>query len=251
MTDPKTEALQHLPRQWPTANTVRQPFVSPQHLSTSSFSSAMSSYRSSGNSSFSQTPLRDSMSSSTSGYSNSSDMSRNQNFSMAEHLLCHGPADPPLYPATPTEERCQRPTKGKSPKKPAPQSKDYFKTCVSAHKQSRLCPKPHAYFCTSCTRPFISKADWKRHEETYQERPEMFTCGLCDHIYFLAKDYTKHHATAHRCTSCAEVGSGRKKIHALSARRRRMTRTGWGCGFCVHFSNEWGERCDHVARHMG
>jgi len=30
-----------------------------------------------------------------------------------------------------------------------------------------------------------------------------------------------------------------------------MTRTGWGCGFCVHFSNEWGERCDHVARHMG
>lgn len=189
------------------------------------------------------------MSSSISGYSNTSDMSRDQHFSMAEHLLCHGPVEPTLYDSSPTEERCQRPTKGKSPKKPATQEKDYFKTCVSASKQSRVCSKKHKYFCTSCERPFVEKADWKRHEETYQERPEMFTCDLCDHIYFLAKDFTKHHAQSHRCMSCAEVGRG-KKTHALSAKRRRMIRTGWGCGFCCHFSTDWTERCDHVARHM-
>jgi hypothetical protein len=30
---------------------------------------------------------------------------------------------------------------------------------------------------------------------------------------------------------------------------KRMVRTGWGCGFCCHFSSDWTERCNHIAHH--
>ena len=87
-----TENFEQNSRQWPTANAMRQRSGSSQHLSASSFSSVPSSYRSSNNSTFSHTPLRDSMSSSASGYSHTSNMSRHQHFLMAEHLLsaCQG-----------------------------------------------------------------------------------------------------------------------------------------------------------------
>lgn len=177
-------------------------------------------------------------------------MSRDKHFLMAEHLLCHGPIQVASQVASPIEQPCSRPARGKESKRPAVPERDYFKTCVSATKQSRLCSKKHRYFCTSCERPFVEKADWKRHEETYQERAEMFECDLCPAIYFLEKDFTKHHAQSHRCTSCAKTTTRSKKAHALSTRRSRMTRTGWGCGFCCHFSNDWAERCDHIAQHM-
>jgi hypothetical protein len=189
------------------------------------------------------------MSSSVSGYSHTSDMSRNQHLSLAEHLLCHGPTSTTPHVASPIEEPHSRPMKGNISNKPAAQEKDYFKTCVSASKQSRYCSKEYKYFCTSCQRPLVDKSGWKRHEETYQERPEMFACDLCHHIYFLEKDFIHHHAKSHRCKSCGETTRS-KKIHALSAKRKRITRTGWGCGFCCHFSSDWAERCDHVAGHM-
>jgi hypothetical protein len=243
------ESLGQYPEQWRTTNAVRQPPVSSQCFSVGSFSSGLPSYRSSHSSSFSQAPLRDSMSSSVSGYSHISDSSRNQHLLLADHLG-HGPAEPTPHIASPVREPRSRSPNGKSNKKPAAQEKDYFKTCVSASKQSRLCSKQYKYFCTSCERPFVEKADWKRHEETYQERPEMFTCDLCPAIYFLEKDFTKHHAQSHRCNSCADTTQRSKRTHALSAKRIRMKRTGWGCGFCCHFSTDWTERCDHVARHM-
>ena len=162
-----TENFEQNSRQWPTANAMRQRSGSSQHLSASSFSSVPSSYRSSNNSTFSHTPLRDSMSSSVSGYSHTSNMSRHQHFLMAEHLLCHAPTHVASQVVSALEKPCSRPVKGKESKRPAAPERDYFKTCVSATKQSRICSKKHKYFCTSCERPFVEKADWKRHEETY------------------------------------------------------------------------------------
>jgi hypothetical protein len=135
-------------------------------------------------------------------------------------------------------------------RRPATQERDYFKTCVSGSKQSRQCDKEHRYFCTICQKPFVEKADWKRHEETYQERREKFPCDLCPAIYFLGKDFATHHTQSHRCGHCSQNAICSKKPHVLSARKKRMARTGWGCGFCCHFSSDWTERCNHIAYHI-
>jgi len=124
------------------------------------------------------------------------------------------------------------------------QDKEPFQTCVSRAKRSRHSQKEPRYWCTACKEGFGEKYDWKRHEETYQERKEKYECGLCKNIYFLDKDFTKHHRESHRCQVCV----GRE--HVDVARSTRQARTGWGCGFCSHFSSDWAERCNHVGRHF-
>jgi hypothetical protein len=101
-----------------------------------------------------------------------------------------------------------------------------------------------------CSEAFVEKADWKRHEETYQERPEEFQCDLCNAKYFLDKDFVTHHVKRHECIPCHMNTKGHEKKHVQEARRPRKTRTGWGCGFCYHFSNDWTERCNHIAKHF-
>jgi hypothetical protein len=135
------------------------------------------------------------------------------------------------------------PTKRVSQRQSA-QEKEPFHTCVSRPKRSRRSQKEPRYFCTSCEEGFREKYDWKRHEETYQERNEKYECGLCNNIYFLDKDFVHHHQKSHRCRVCVE------KQHVGLARRARQARTGWGCGFCNHFSSEWTERCNHISRHF-
>ncbi|KNG43933.1 hypothetical protein TW65_09192 [Stemphylium lycopersici] len=178
---------------WPNSNVVAQPSAHPQHFSASSFSSTVPSYRSSNNSAFSGSSLRGSVASSVSDWSHSSSMSRDQHVLQTEYLLSNGPSAQVSYTPSPIEDVESLTAKGRPAKKPVAQEKDYFKTCVSANKQSRTCSKEYKYFCTSCGRPFVEKADWKRHEETFQERPEMFQCDLCPAIYFLDKDFTAHH----------------------------------------------------------
>ncbi|KAF1839167.1 hypothetical protein BDW02DRAFT_635851 [Decorospora gaudefroyi] len=240
--------------QWPTANNAYQQYGHQQHLSTSSCSSTIPSFRSSNNSDFSQLPLRDSVSSSISGWSHSSDLTRDQHISQAEYLLSQSSSSQPSCDPSPVDESMSMTVKPRKTRRPTAVAKDYFKTCVSATKQSRTCPKEHKYFCTICERSFVEKADWKRHEETYQERPEMFQCDLCPTtspaIYFLSKDFATHHIQSHRCGPCSENIRCSKKPHVLSARKKRMTRTGWGCGFCCHFSSDWTERCNHIANHV-
>jgi hypothetical protein len=241
--------------QWANTYAAAQPFAHAQHLSTSSFSSQSSGLRSSQTSGFSDVSLRDSVSSFASTWSRASSMHRDQHVSQAEYLLSHGPSAQSAYFPSPVEDTSSLTVKRRPSKKPATQEKDYFKTCVSANKQSRTCSKEHKYFCTSCKKPFVEKADWKRHEETYQERPEMFQCDLCPAIYFLDKDFSVHHMQSHRCAPCSGGGCSNnnkwnKKTHALLARKKRRTRTGWGCGFCCHFSSDWTERCNHLAQHM-
>jgi hypothetical protein len=193
------------------------------------------------------------MSSSVSGWAHTSDLSRDQHISQAEYLLSHNPRTQRSYAPSPVEE-VEEPVsltvKKRLAQKPAIQEKDYFKSCVSGSKQSRQCDKEHKYFCTICQKPFVEKADWKRHEETYQERPEKFQCDLCPAIYFLGKDFATHHSQSHRCGPCNENTRCSKKPHVFFARKKRMVRTGWGCGFCCHFSSDWTERCNHIAHHV-
>lgn len=229
---------------------MNQPFPQAQHLSTSSFSSAPSSLRSSQASGFSNNSLRDSVSSTTSAWSSTSGMRRDQHISQTEYMLNQRSSAQSSYYSSPVDDTASLTVRPRPARKPVAQEKDYFKTCVSASKQSRTCSKEHKYFCTSCRRPFVEKADWKRHEETYQERPEMFECDLCPAIYFLEKDFTAHHVQSHRCAPCSGNTKWNKKTHVISARSKRMTRTGWGCGFCCHFSSDWTERCNHLAYHM-
>ncbi|EOA92281.1 hypothetical protein ACJQWK_03828 [Exserohilum turcicum] len=235
---------------WPSVDITIQPYAHSHHLSVSSFSSATPSFRSSRNSGFSETSLRDSVASSASGWSRASNGFPDQHVLQTKQLLSRRSLSQSSNMSSPAEEPSSVPAKRRAAKKPAAQERDYFKTCVSANKQPRTCSKEHRYFCTSCKKPFVEKADWKRHEETYQERPEMFQCDLCPAIYFLEKDFTGHHVQSHRCAPCSGSTKWNRKSHVLSAKRSRMTRTGWGCGFCCHFSSDWTERCNHLAHHM-
>lgn len=218
------------------------------HLSSDSFSSDVSSFRSSCNSTFSSCQNRDSMVSSTSGWSQPSALSRSQYISQTEYALTQNAA-PTTHSFPPSVRPYQTPKRRSAPRQTAT-DRDYFKTCVSVTRQPRQCAKEHKFFCTICMKTFVTKADWKRHEETYQERREMFKCDLCAAIYFLDKDFSNHHIQSHRCASCNENIEGSKKRHAELARQQRLSRTGWGCGFCLHFSSDWNERCNHIAEHI-
>ncbi len=247
----QTDYHNQYPSQWPSMG--HQQINHSHHVSSLSMSSGNPSIRSSGNSIFSQDAIRDSWSSSFSTTSPISD-SRDQLISQAEYQLtfnsrtrssfAHSPIEGPTSPAP-----VPAPRKRSAPRQISPE-KDFFKTCVSGTKQSRPCNKEQKYFCTTCKKLFVEKADWKRHEETYQERPEMFQCDLCNAIYFLDKDFAGHHVHSHRCAACDENVRCSKKRHVQLARRERMTRTGWGCGFCCHFSSTWTERCGHIAFHI-
>jgi hypothetical protein len=136
-----------------------------------------------------------------------------------------------------------------TPRTPA-QEKDYNKTCVSRKQRARRSTTVAKYFCTTCKEAFGEKADWKRHEETYQERPEEFQCDLCQAKYFLDKDFVTHHVQGHGCAHCSANTKCSIKKHVLEARKPRNPRTGWGCGFCYHFSINWTERCHHIAHHF-
>lgn len=72
----------------------------------------------------------------------------------------------------------------------------------------------------------------------------MFSCSLCSASYFLEKDFIHHHKTRHNCETC------QRDEHHEAARQELQTRTGWGCGFCTHFSSDWKERCNHIAQHF-
>ena len=134
--------------------------------------------------------------------------------------------------------------KRRTTKRHTTSEKDPFATCVSRTRRSRRSQRDPKYWCTSCEEPFVEKYDWKRHEETYQERRFIFRCELCRAIYFLEKDFLYHHDIRHNCETCQKEG------HIDSARQVRRSRTGWGCGFCTYFCTDWKERCNHVAYHF-
>ncbi|KAF2636026.1 hypothetical protein P280DRAFT_510803 [Massarina eburnea CBS 473.64] len=223
-----------------------------RHQSTSTQSSYSSAFHSSDGSVFSQYEPRNSIASTNTTWSQIEDYSREQHILQTERALDPRPpfASPSPQPATIEDASTVPPAKratGPRPhhrQQPPKRDKDPFETCVSRTKRSRPPQKVSRYWCTSCTEGFGEKYDWKRHEETYQERTEMFACDLCPNIYFLDKDFVHHHQHSHRCRTCAE------NHHVDSARRVRRARTGWGCGFCSHFSADWTERCGHVGQHF-
>lgn len=231
---------------------AHQQFAHQQHLSAQSFSSGSgsSSFRSSGNSVFSHDPIRDSRFSSISGSSYASDFPRDHYISHTEYLLTHSSSAQSSYAPSPVEGPTLTTPRKRTVQRQVAQEKDPFKTCISGNRQCRPCNKEQKYFCTACKKPFVEKADWKRHEETYQERPEMFQCDLCTAVYFLDKDFATHHVHKHRCAACHENIKCSEKRHVQLAKKKRMARTGWGCGFCCHFSTSWTERCNHIAHHL-
>src|SRR5690242_4817522 len=193
-------------------------------FSTSTNSSVASNLRASGNDAvFSQWQARSSMASIDSSYSHSS----------LELLTDHQLPLQPLYATSSTESPASPvppiPRKRSAQRQISPE-KDAFATCVSRTRRSRRSQREPRYWCTSCEEPFIEKYDWKRHEETYQERPFLFRCSLCSAIYFLEKDFIHHHETRHNCETC------QRDEHLEAAKQERQIRTGWGCGFCTHFS---------------
>lgn len=154
-----------------------------------------------------------------------------------------------LTPHAASGAKPSKPTPPSSAKRKASQrqtspEKDSFATCVSRTRRSRRTQREPRYWCTACEEPFIEKYDWKRHEETYQERRFVYRCNLCRAVYFLDKDFIHHHESRHNCETC------QLNEHQEEAKQERPARTGWGCGFCTHFSSDWKERCKHIAQHF-
>jgi hypothetical protein len=234
---------------WP-ANTT--PYLRPlyqQHCSVSTNSSTSSGPRLSDNSIFSQFENRASTISNDSSVSNNSNISWSQYHSQGEQPWTDYSSPLPPYTPSPIEGPILQTSRNRTaPRIPAPE-KDFYKTCVSRKQRARRSTTVSKYFCTTCAEPFGEKADWKRHEETYQERPEEFQCDLCPAKYFLDKDFVKHHLS-HNCAHCSSSTKCADKKHVQDARTWRSMRTGWGCGFCYHFSTRWAERCHHVAQHF-
>ncbi|KAF2745695.1 hypothetical protein M011DRAFT_426817 [Sporormia fimetaria CBS 119925] len=216
---------------------------------TSSRSSVSTNFRLSNNSIFSQQNWRDSATSTNTTWSGISYSSRAHHVSHAQHALDANAAAQitrTRSSATKSRPHCAKAisrsnTTSKAPTKPV---NPEFSTCVSRPKRSRRTLKEPRYWCTSCKEGFGEKYDWKRHEETYQERCETYQCDLCDKQYFLDKDFLHHHKESHRCKTCNE------NDHVNQSRRSRRRRTGWGCGFCLRFDADWTERCNHIAWHL-
>lgn len=209
-----------------------------------------SNSRSSDNSIFSQFQNRASTVSTDSSISGISNLSRNHYLSQAEFALTGHSSPYSSYAPSPIEEAVLQPPRRRTAARTPAQEKDYYKTCASRKQRARRSHTAQKYFCTICKEPFGEKADWKRHEETYQERPEEFQCDCCPAKYFLDRDFVHHHVHGHGCYPCSTHTKRAEKKHAREARRTRTTRSGWGCGFCYHFSNDWTERCNHVAHHF-
>ncbi|KAF1926114.1 uncharacterized protein M421DRAFT_224992 [Didymella exigua CBS 183.55] len=239
------------PDLWTSAPIYQQPLQqSLQHprLSVSTQASSLSDSRMSSGSDISGWQ-RSSVASTNSSWSNSSKQAYYQRrSSLASISSINEKCSMSLsYAASPAEEAAS-PLSQRSKRKPKQRQggsdKDPFATCVSRARQSRRSPRDPSYWCTSCEEPFVEKYDWKRHEETYQERRFVFQCNLCTAIYFLEKDFLHHHETRHHCETCHRDG------HLNAAKQDRQIRTGWGCGFCTHFSNNWRDRCNHIAQHF-
>lgn len=212
-----------------------------RHQSTSTRSNHSSTHSSSNGSVFSSWQGRNSFASTNSTWSHSSDLQAEPYAGQIGHWLdapspvtSPPPACAPL-PSIPAKRAHQRQSS---------QDSEPFLTCVSRPKRSRRSAKEPRYWCTACGEGFGEKYDWKRHEETYQERTESFECELCLNVYFLDKDFIHHHRGSHRCQVCLP------KRHVEIARKQRPIRTGWGCGFCSHFSTNWAERCNHISEHF-
>jgi hypothetical protein len=243
-------ANQSSSQNWPASNMTHARPAYQQHWSVWTNSSTSSYARSSGASIFSDFQNRASTVSTDSSLSSLSNFSRPQCLAQAEHHLNGYPSPAPSYAPSPADTPSPRTSrKRNAPRLPAP-DKDYYTTCVSRKQRARRANTVQKYFCTTCKEPFVEKADWKRHEETYQERPEEFQCGFCDAKYFLDKDFVNHHVQTHNCMHCNTSAKCSDKRHVQESRRHRKTRTGWGCGFCYHFSTNWAERCNHIAHHF-
>ncbi|KAF2127371.1 hypothetical protein P153DRAFT_368677 [Dothidotthia symphoricarpi CBS 119687] len=237
-----------LPRHQPSTSIKPQPLLHRPHLPASTPSSVSSVWRWSGETLFSKWADKGSTAPSASTWSN------HLEYPSDHHILGAGyPTDfvsspPPSHTSDPVEGLMSplSPSKNRTTHRRATKekSKDPYATCVSKSQRSRRSSKPPKYFCTACAEPFVEKFDWKRHEKTYQERTEMFKCDLCNAIYFLEKDFVHHHVKCHRCQMCFEKG------HVQSSKKLRRKRTAWGCGFCVHLSTSWKDRCEHVAQHF-
>ncbi|KAF3039138.1 hypothetical protein E8E12_002573 [Didymella heteroderae] len=227
---------------------IQQPSQQPRLSVSTQFSSVLDP-RTSNASDFSGWQ-RSSMASTASSISNQSDQANYyRRPSLASICSSIGEESPlPSSYATSPAGDTDLPLSPKSKRKPrkrqASSEKDPFATCVSRTRRSRRSQREPRYWCTSCEEPFIEKYDWKRHEEAYQERRFAFKCGLCRAIYFLEKDFLYHHETRHHCETCYRDG------HLEVAKHDRQTRTGWGCGFCTHFSTSWRDRCNHIAQHF-
>ncbi|KAL5120156.1 hypothetical protein ACEQ8H_001982 [Pleosporales sp. CAS-2024a] len=234
---------------WPTSY-IGYALPYQQHWSISSHSTTSSYARSSNNSFVTGFQNRASTISTDSSFSTISNQSRRHHLAQAERSL--NGFSSPLSPYTPSPVDAPAPQvtrKRHTPRLPAPE-KDYYKTCVSRKQRARRANTVQKYFCTICQEPFVEKADWKRHEETFQERTEEFQCDICYAKYFLDKDFVTHHVQAHGCVHCNSSTRCSLKKHVQESRRGRKSRTGWGCGFCYHFSTNWTERCNHVADHF-
>ncbi|KAF2441787.1 hypothetical protein P171DRAFT_79222 [Karstenula rhodostoma CBS 690.94] len=224
------------PMNHPTMNLQGGSFHSHQrHHSASAQSNHSSVHRSSDGSVFSSWQPRSSVASTDTTWSHFSDLSSEQCIAQTEVLEAQSPVA--SLPSTRTPFR-------RTHERQPSQDREPFLTCVSRNKRSRRSTKEPKYQCTACSEGFQQKYDWKRHEETYQERTEMFECDLCLNVYFLEKDFIHHHQGSHRCQVCVP------KRHVEMARKKRIARTGWGCGFCVHFSMSWQERCNHISEHF-
>jgi hypothetical protein len=246
----KAELINQSSQQWPTSNIGYARPAYQQHWSVSTNSSTSSYARSSGASIFSDLQNRASTISTDSSVSSLSNISRSQCLAQAEHHLNGYTSPLPSYAPSPVDVPSPRTSRRRNaPRIPAPE-KDYYTTCVSRTQRARRANTVQKYFCTICKEPFVEKADWKRHEETYQERPEEFQCNNCPAKYFLDKDFVNHHVQKHACAYCNSSARCSDKRHVQEARRHRKIRTGWGCGFCQHFSTNWVERCNHIAHHF-
>jgi hypothetical protein len=242
-----TESPFHFPGNWQDISSQLQNNTFHQNyrpaVSARSSQSLASNYRSSGNSIFSQLQLRNSVASTNTTWSNFSESSAKPRCGSQAELASSAHISV-SYPQKVGAASKPGPEPKRASQRLPTQEKEPFLTCVSRAKRPRRSTKEPKYWCTSCSEGFGEKYDWKRHEETFQERSDIYECSLCDKYYYLDKDFILHHQKGHRCRTCVA------NEHVVKAKRSRVQRTGWGCGFCLRFDSDWTERCKHIAWHF-
>ncbi|KAF2002608.1 hypothetical protein P154DRAFT_573809 [Amniculicola lignicola CBS 123094] len=206
-------------------------------------SSNSSRSRDSNNSTFSHYHYRDSVAPRNTSISYTPEPSRDSHIFNTQQLLDGHSGLEALQRAGPQGAPPPGPTHSRNPSLSG-SAKPMIPTCVSRTKRTRRTDKTPRYWCTACEGSFGEKYDWKRHEETYQERSEMYQCPNCKKAYFLDKEFVDHHQKSHKCQTCTE------QRHVDQVRRRLKGRTHWGCGFCPRLDTDWTERCNHVASHF-
>lgn len=149
------------------------------------------------------------------------------------------------------------------PKIPCPRCAQSFTRRCDLKKHLKRHNKPYSCTYPKCRKPFGSKADWKRHENTQHFQLECWQCpkpsqskgsqnGHCDKLFYRRETFLAHLKGVHQITD-----EGHLKTLAKDKKIGRGNHQKFWCGFCNESRKlkEKGlrgvdERFDHLEKHF-